>query len=167
MGTRSHLRFRELPYKKCLQKADLLYLYNFEDPDTSLTTLETELFKSSLNNGVSESFLTLLSTLSPSLVRGSKGGVQICLPVQSLGYHPRPTARMPMVVVVCVMWCTLSAAPELSMLSLFSCILGNSMFFLKILPEGNQKYSINQQHSSRSAVCCLVATHIALVSNGS
>lgn len=150
-----------------MQKAGLLQLCNFEDPDTSLTTLETKLFKSSLSNGVSESFLTLFSTLFPSLVRGSKGGVQICLPVPSLGYHPKPTARMPMVAEVCVMWCTLSAAPELCMLALFSCILGNSMGFLKILQEGNQKYSINQQHSSRSAFCCLVATHIASGSNGS
>lgn len=39
--------------------------------------------------------------------------------------------------------------------------------FIKILQEGNQKYYINQQHSSRSAFCRLVATHIASVSNDS
>ena len=150
-----------------MQKDNPLQLHKFEDPHTSLTALETELFKSSLSNSVNESFLTVLSTWAPSLVRGSKGGVQICLPAQPLGCHPRPTARMPMVVEVCVMWCTLSAAPKLSMLSLFSCILGNPKVFLKILQEGNQKHSVNQQHSSRSAFCCLVATHITSMSNSS
>lgn len=119
-----------------MQKDDPLQLGKFEDPDTSLTTLETELSKTSLSSSVSESCLTLLCTWAPSLVRGSEGGVQIRLPVQSLGCHPRPTARMPMVAEVCVMWCTLSAAPKLSMLSLFSCILGNSKGFFKDLTRG-------------------------------
>lgn len=86
---------------------------------------------------------------------------------QSSGCYPRPTARMLMVVEVCVMWCTLSAAPKLSVLPLFSCILGNSKTFSKILQEGNQKHYINQQQFSRSTFCCLVATHVASVSNDS
>lgn len=125
----SHWGSGNCPTEKPVQKDDLLQLDKFEDPDTSLTALETEVFKNSLSNGVSESCLTLLSPWAPGLVRESKGAVQICFPVQSLGCHPRPTARMPMVVEVCVMWCTLSAAPKLSMLSLFSCILGNSKGF--------------------------------------
>lgn len=64
---------------------------------------------------------------------GSQGGVKIHLPVQSLGCHPRPTARMPVVVEVCVMWCTLSVAPKLSVLSLFSSILGNSIFLVVVV----------------------------------
>lgn len=155
------------PQKNQCRKKTLFSKKSLRIRNTGLTALETELLKSSLSTTVSETFLTLISTWAPSLVRGSKGGLHVGLSVQSLGCHPRPTAGMPVGVAVCLMWCTFSAAPNLSVLSFFSSVPGNSKGFLKILQKHNQKHSINQQHSSRSTFCPLVATHMASVSNGS
>lgn len=57
-------------------------------PSSTRNTGLTELFKSSLSNSVSESFLTPSSTWALSLGRGSKGGLQIGLSVQPSGCHP-------------------------------------------------------------------------------
>lgn len=60
-----------------MQKDDLLQLDKFEDPDTSLTALETELFKSSLSNSVSDSALHMGSRPGEG-VKGSSSDSFAC-----------------------------------------------------------------------------------------
>lgn len=150
--------------EKPVQKDDPLQLDKYEHPDTSLTTLKTKAAWEMVS--IRASWLC-----SPHQLRAWWGGqreeyIFVCL--------FSPWAAIQDQQKECQWWWRFVWCGVLSLL-LQNCLcfpyslvfLEIPRVFLKILQEGNQKHSINQQHSSRSAFCCLVATHIASAPNGS